>query len=209
MLKMKPSGLGLISLMILFFFVMCDDFQEKDYEVSDTDAYAIEAFKDTNTVNVIPAEVNHIDSTGVYQLDYDDYSEDYTSFASIVSLLSDSNVVVQPGQTHYSVTINKNKDNYVLFSIDNDATIVVYTNENLLINLVDESDMAMDITRNLPMELVAGYFSYTEDDVNAKPEPIIQTRNEIELTAGHYVLKFIASEATVSRSFDFVIVEEQ
>lgn len=212
MFKYKISKLSiiLISVFLLTFLSMCEDFQDETYKVDDTDAMAIEVFKDTNLVSLMPAWVTPpAEGAESFTLTYSGNTFDLTGFADVVGVLEDSSIAVEVGEYHYSVSTVKDKQNCLLLNLGADKEVVVYTDESVLVNVVDESNTAMDVSREFPVELVAGYFEYDATRPDSRPEPIVQTRSEFDLTAGTYVLKLITTEATKSNSFTLVVIEKQ
>ena len=211
MFKYKISKLSiiLISVFLLTFLSMCEDFQDETYKVDDTDAMAIEVFKDTNLVSLMPARVTQEEGAESFTLTYSGNTFNLTGFADVVDVLEDSSIAVEVGEYHYSVSTTKDKQNCLLLNIGADKEVVVYTDESALVNVVDESNTAMDVSREFPVELVAGYFEYDATRSDSRPEPIVQSRSEFDLTAGTYVLKLITTEATKSNSFTLVVIEKQ
>lgn len=210
MFRYKTGKLAtiLISALLLTLFSMCEDFEDETFTVNETDGLAIEVFKDTNTVMLDNAKVT-VDSAGEYTLTYNEFSAEYSDYVDVIDFLDDSSLTVSPGETHYEIKIAKDKQNSMLMELGSEATLVFYTDANVNVELVDATDTPMDGVFDFPVELAAGYFNIDEDQIQAKPEPVIQNRAEFELTSGTYVLKLLSTEATEKYTFSLVVIEKQ
>jgi len=199
----------IFSALIIFLFSMCEDFQEETLKPEKTDAYAIEVFKDTNLVVIPVGLVTEDVDANTFDVKTGEVTyAGLNSYSDVMGHLEDSSITVDAGKSHYQITINKAKENALLFNVSSDKEIVIYTSHYVNVNILDNSKTAMDVDRDHSAELVSGCFTYDEAK-DEFPMPTIKTRSAFELSAGEYVLNITATEATKETTFSLVVVEKQ
>ena len=209
--KTRKMMLILFSMIVVFLFTMCDDFKDETLKPDATDAFAIEVFQDTNTVE-LPMFLVEMDSAQTkYYVTYNDVKDSVANqYSSVVSAIEDANAIVEIGDKHYTVDIEgKGRDNSIILKLTSAKEVYVYTTECVNVTVRDATKNELDRDSNFPMELVAGLFDYNEDKAGDYPKPIVKSKSAFDLSAGTYVLNINTTEATTSGKFDLVVIEKQ
>lgn len=201
-----------ISLLVLPVAVLllfaCEDFQSEDFTPSETDETAISVFEDTNTVDITASTLEYDSTLNSYVVTHKGEKDTLSSFNNIFDILDEDTIKIDPGQTHYKVTIKKNLVNGIYLNSQSSSDIYLYTNEQIAMNLVDDNNQKLMAETEMPMELMAGHYAYNpeEDDY---PQIIVKTRYSYSLSEGNYLLQIESTQQTAETTFSLIVISEQ
>ncbi|MBL7067407.1 MAG: hypothetical protein ISS29_06060 [Candidatus Marinimicrobia bacterium] len=223
MLKNIMLKFGLLSFFILVFLVIsCDSivesldsgFKTEKYEMLAIDTLAAAIFSDTLITDIVPAIVEKIeivsgtDTTIVYGLKYagvTDTISDNQSITILNSLYADS-ARLSAGSVIFNVKSSPDSfSTYYCYDCNASEKSVFYFTDYAKMNLTDENGNTLNVSSDMmPLETIAGYF--TVQGTYAKS--VIKARYEYDLSPGKYLIEFITTDQTVSRTFEAVVLEE-
>ncbi len=209
----------LLSFFILIFIAFsCDsivesldkDFKAETYEMLAIDKLAAAIFCDTLITDIVPAVIEKIeivsgtDTMIVYGLKYagvTDTISDNQSITILNSLYADS-ARLSAASVIFNVKSSPDSfSTYYCYDCNASEKSVFYFTDYAKMNLTDESGNTLNVSSDMmPLETIAGYFT------DAKP--VIKARYEYDLSPGKYLIEFITTDQTVSRTFEAVVLEE-
>ena len=209
--KLKANKVILFVLSFAILFLMtCEDFQEETFTPDETDEMAISVFKDTNTVHIPAATLKYDSALTSFVVTHkgqkDTIAED--SFPALLDSLDQDTIEVTPGQEHYKVTVSKNITNGIYLQSTSAENVILYTDEQVNFNIVDDNNQSLTADKNMPLEVMSGYFSYDPEETDY-PQIIIKTRYSYSLSSGDYLIKINTTEQTAETTFSLVVINEQ
>lgn len=187
MLNKLIKTVVILTILSLFMVWSCDEFQPKEYAISDFDDVACMALKDTTTKIINTFNLVDFDTTWV-----DSAVNNYVS-PILDSLAKKGSTITESDSSFTIITPNSLQPRYVhLFTTH--QKVVLFFNEFLEINIIDKNGVVIPMASNaLPPATVA---ECVKDDCENPVDYfeeclIIKSRFEYNLTENNHLLKIM------------------
>ena len=187
MLNKLIKTVALLTILSLFWVWSCDEFQPKEYAISNLDDIACSALKDTTTKIINTYNLVNFDTTWV-----DSAVNNYVSLI-LDSLAKKGSTITESDSSFTIITPNSTKPCYVNLSTTHQK-VVLFFNEFLDINIIDRNGMIVPMTSGAmpPATAAECVKEPCENPVDYFEEClIIKSRFEYNLTEKNNLLKIM------------------
>ena len=197
--EIQKNLILVFSILLLIFYISCEDFKSQEYQISDQDALACQQLSDTvfNTISL--KSLTDFNSSWVDSNVTGNVSE------ILDSLEANDIVFIADGSESTLISTTAADTNY--FAMRSDfSSIVCYSTESITMNLLAENDQikrTSDLT--MPLELVSGCTVM----VNEKPVPLVLARMKYGFSDDRYLVQFIKDDQTRSNSIKISVLRNQ
>jgi len=196
-----------LSIVILLLLIGCEDFEDETYKMNLTDEATVEVFQDTNIVAIDAATILYDSTLSQYIMKHLG-NKDTVSFAQILDTLDSDTIMIEPGESHYEISIAKTKTNAILLKSGAAGKVIIYSDDYIRLEIVDNANAPIEADdSSISPDLRAAFFEY--DDQNDEITFNVKCRHSFNLSAENYLLKIYSTEQTDNRTFNFVVINEQ